>query len=117
MKIYGVAFLAACYLIGQVIGKYIGIGLGIGGILGMKIFNEEKALNLIHKSIDNGINFFDTGSSYSNGNAELRLGKALTSRDLESLVISTKGGTVLSKSKRAFKNFTRKSLFTNLNKS
>jgi len=29
MKIYGVAFLAVCYLIGQVIGKYIGIGLGI----------------------------------------------------------------------------------------
>ena len=97
--------------------KVSNLGLGIGGILGMKIFNEEKALNLIHKSIDNGINFFDTGSSYSNGNAELRLGKALTSRDLESLVISTKGGTVLSKSKRAFKNFTRKSLFTNLNKS
>ena len=34
MKIYGVAFLAACYLIGQVIGKYIGIGLGIGGNVG-----------------------------------------------------------------------------------
>jgi malonate transporter MadL subunit len=35
MKIYGVAFLAACYLIGQVIGKYIGIGLGIGGNVGI----------------------------------------------------------------------------------
>ena len=34
MKIYGVAFLAVCYLIGQVIGKYIGIGLGIGGNVG-----------------------------------------------------------------------------------
>ena len=34
MKIYGVAFLAVCYLIGQVIGKYIGIMLGIGGNVG-----------------------------------------------------------------------------------
>lgn len=34
MKIYGVAFLAACYLIGQLIGQYLGILLGIGGNVG-----------------------------------------------------------------------------------
>ena len=34
MKIYGVAFLAVCFLIGQILGKYIGVGLGIGGNVG-----------------------------------------------------------------------------------
>lgn len=34
MKIYGVAFLAACYLIGQLLGQYLGIALGIGGNVG-----------------------------------------------------------------------------------
>ena len=31
MKIYGVAFLAGCYLVGQLIGQYLGIFLEIGG--------------------------------------------------------------------------------------
>ena len=34
MKIYGVAFLAGCYLVGQLIGQYLGIFLGIGGNVG-----------------------------------------------------------------------------------
>ena len=34
MKIYGVAFLAACFLLGQLAGKYLGIALGVGGHLG-----------------------------------------------------------------------------------
>lgn len=34
MKIYGVAFLAGCYLIGQLLGQYLGIALGIGGNVG-----------------------------------------------------------------------------------
>ena len=97
--------------------KVSNLGLGMGGILGMRIFSEKKAFRLIHKSIDNGINFFDTGSSYSNGNAEIRLGNALSSKDLESLTISTKGGTILSNRNRISKNFSRESLFSNLHKS
>ena len=34
MKIYGVAFLAACFLLGQLAGEYLGIALGIGGNVG-----------------------------------------------------------------------------------
>lgn len=34
MKIYGVAFLALCYLTGQFLGKYLGIALGIDGNVG-----------------------------------------------------------------------------------
>jgi aryl-alcohol dehydrogenase-like predicted oxidoreductase len=105
--------------------KYLGntglkvsqLGLGVGGIFGMKSFNETKALDLIYKSIDSGITFLDTGSAYSYGNAEIRLGKALGSSNLDSLVISTKGGTVLSKGYRFIKNFSPKSLMENLEKS
>ncbi len=34
MRIYGVAILAACYLIGQLVGLYLGYWLGIGGNVG-----------------------------------------------------------------------------------
>ena len=34
MKIYGVAFLAACYLLGQLAGRYLGVWLGIDGNVG-----------------------------------------------------------------------------------
>ena len=34
MKIYGVAFLAGCYLMGQALGQYLGVLLGIGGNVG-----------------------------------------------------------------------------------
>ena len=93
------------------------LGLGIGGIFGMHVFNEKKAISLIHKSIDLGLNFFDTGSSYSYGNAEIRLGKALQNKDKDSLVIATKGGTVLKRGGGVIKDFSRQSLIKNLEKS
>ncbi len=34
MKIYGVAILAGCYLLGQLIGSLLGVWLGIGGNVG-----------------------------------------------------------------------------------
>jgi malonate transporter MadL subunit len=34
MKIYGVAILAGCFLVGQIIGEYLGIWLGIDGNIG-----------------------------------------------------------------------------------
>ena len=73
------------------------LGLGVGGILGEKYYNEKKALQLIHTAIEHGINFFDTGSSYSHGNAEIRLGKVIREYDRDKLIIATKGGTVWKK--------------------
>lgn len=93
------------------------IGLGIGGILGLNMFSEKKALNIIQTSIDEGINFFDTGSSYSGGNAEIRLGKVLTKNDLDKLVIATKGGTVITNKNKLAKDYSKKSLTENLEKS
>ena len=93
------------------------IGLGIGGIFGMKIFDQKKAISIIEKSLENGINFFDTGSSYSYGNAEILLGKALYRKNLDDIIIATKGGTVLGKRNMIYKDFSKDSLRLNLEKS
>jgi malonate transporter MadL subunit len=34
MKIYGVAILAACFLVGQIIGEFLGVRLGFDGNIG-----------------------------------------------------------------------------------
>jgi len=90
------------------------LGFGVGGIIGDKMFSEKNALNVIQSAIDNGINFFDTGSSYSNGNAEVRLGKVLKNNNIDNLVIATKGGTVLNNNNKLVKNFSKESLTKNL---
>ena len=93
------------------------LGFGVGGIFGMRIFDQNKAIAIIEKAMDNGINFFDTGSSYSYGNAEKVLGKALINKNLEDIIIATKGGTVLNSRRQIHKDFSRKSLTINLENS
>lgn len=73
------------------------IGLGCSGFWGDKRFSEKKAMAIVEKACHEGINFFDTGSNYSNFNAEPRLGRAL--RDLieaegrHHFVLSSKAGS------------------------
>lgn len=69
------------------------IGLGCASWWGQKAFDEAAAVRLIHAALDRGVTFFDTGASYSGGEAEPRLGRALKGRDLEGVVIATKAGT------------------------
>ena len=75
------------------------IGLGCSGFWGDKFFSEAKAQAVIHGAIDQGINFFDTGSNYSNFNAEPRLGRALAplikSGNRDKVIISTKAGSTV----------------------
>lgn len=60
----------------------------------MKVFDEATAIQLIHAAIDHGVTFFDTGASYSGGNAEPRLGKALSGlKTKHDLVVATKAGS------------------------
>jgi aryl-alcohol dehydrogenase-like predicted oxidoreductase len=71
----------------------IGFGawqLGIDS--GWKAVSEKEALNLVHKAIDLGVNFFDTAPVYGNGTSELRLGKAFKGKDRSKLVINSKFG-------------------------
>ena len=69
------------------------IGFGCASWWGQRAFDEGEAVALVHTALDRGVTFFDTGASYSNGNAEPRLGRALRGRDLSGLVIATKAGT------------------------
>jgi aryl-alcohol dehydrogenase-like predicted oxidoreductase len=70
------------------------IGFGCASYWGKKVFDEAAAIRLIHAAIDHGVTFFDTGASYSGGNAEPRLRRAITGlKNKHDLVISTKAGS------------------------
>ena len=69
------------------------IGYGCAGWWGKTAFPERQATSLVAEAIELGINLFDTGASYSAGEAQARLGRALRGRDVSRLVISTKAGT------------------------
>ena len=51
------------------------VGLG-GAHIGMQ-GNESDSIRIIRTAIDSGINFMDNSWDYSNGNSEIRMGKAL----------------------------------------
>jgi aryl-alcohol dehydrogenase-like predicted oxidoreductase len=70
------------------------IGFGCASYWGKKVFDEAAAIGLIHAAIDHGVTFFDTGASYSGGNAEPRLGRAISGlKSKHDLIIATKAGT------------------------
>ncbi len=69
------------------------LGFGCASWWGKPAFDERTALGLVHEAIDLGVTLFDTGSSYSAGQAEPRLGRALKGRDRSEMVIATKAGT------------------------
>jgi aryl-alcohol dehydrogenase-like predicted oxidoreductase len=77
-------------------GKMISVmGYGCGGYWGYEVFDEKIADRLVHQALDGGVNFFDTGASYSGGNAEKRLGKILKGVNTTGLIIGTKAGTTI----------------------
>ena len=69
------------------------LGFGCASWWGRPSFEERAALGIVHEAIDLGITLFDTGASYSAGEAEPRLGRALKGRDVSALVVATKAGT------------------------
>lgn len=60
-------------------------GLGVKGEADM--LTEKEAISLLHKSLEEGINFFDTARLY--GNSENIMGKAFADRR-DSVILSTK---------------------------
>lgn len=71
------------------------IGLGawqLGASDAWKSMTENEAIQLVHRSLELGVNFFDTAPNYGLGTSEIRLGKALKSVDREKVVINTKVG-------------------------
>jgi aryl-alcohol dehydrogenase-like predicted oxidoreductase len=78
------------------------IGLGCASYWGKTIFSETEAINLVEAAVDHGVNFFDTGASYSAGNAEPRLGRALAGLKggRHNLVVATKAGSHIADGRR-----------------
>jgi aryl-alcohol dehydrogenase-like predicted oxidoreductase len=74
------------------------IGLGCSGFWGDRLFSDKQAIRIVLEDHAHGVNFFDTGSNYSNFNAEPRLGRAVkairANNPRERLVISTKAGSL-----------------------
>lgn len=68
------------------------------GCMGMSEFygasNDLTSIDLIHKSIDLGITFFDTADMYGVGHNEMLLGQALRGVRREAVVVATKFGNV-----------------------
>lgn len=85
------------------------IGLGCASYWGKERFDEVQAIKVVSAAIDKGVNLFDTGHSYSDGNAEVRLGKAIKNiPDKSNLVISSKAGTRIGNDGKLFKDFSPK---------
>lgn len=84
------------------------LGYGCASYWGMPYYSEKEATELVRYAVDQGVNFFDTGHSYSLGNAEPRLGrilKSLPSSVRNSLLISTKAGTKNGKYGSLYKDY------------
>lgn len=83
------------------------IGLGCASYWGKEIFSESRAIRIVRRASDAGVCYFDTGHSYSDGNAEPRLGKAL--REMggrrHELCISSKAGTRFDSRRKLVKDF------------
>jgi aryl-alcohol dehydrogenase-like predicted oxidoreductase len=72
----------------------IGLGcmsIGIADVYTSSAQEESKAVDLIHRALDLGVNFLDTANIY--GDSEIKVGKALQGRR-ENVVLATKFGIV-----------------------
>jgi len=84
------------------------VGLGCASAWGQPWFDEEKAIAVVRRALELGVTVFDTGPSYSGGNAEPRLAKALEGIDRAKLLISTKIGTHIGRNGRLRHDLSRK---------
>ena len=72
------------------------IGFGgsrIGGFFADK-HSSQEALNVLRRSLDSGITFYDTADMYSQGESESLIGRAFRGRR-EQVILATKGGYCL----------------------
>jgi len=89
------------------------IGLGawqLGHNSGWQGMSEKDAIELVKKSLELGINFFDTAPNYGYGTGEERLGRALEGIDRSKIVINTKFGHTDSGITNFNSNYIRESL-------
>jgi aryl-alcohol dehydrogenase-like predicted oxidoreductase len=68
------------------------MSIGIADVYTSSVRDDSKAVELIHRALDLGIDFLDTANIY--GDSEIKVGKALLGRR-DSVVLATKFGIVL----------------------
>src|SRR5882724_11908094 len=76
----------------------IGLGcmsIGIADVYTSSAQDDSKAMELIHRALDLGVNFLDTANIY--GDSEIKVGKALRGRR-DGVVLATKFGIVTNSS-------------------
>lgn len=99
------------YLKGSNLVSEIGLGAWqLGQNSGWKSMSELDAIRLVEKSLELGINFFDTAPNYGHGTGEERLGKALKNTDRSKLVVNTKFGHTHTGTTNYHSNYIRESL-------
>ncbi len=62
------------------------MSIGIADVYTSSVQDDTKAIELIHRALDLGVNFLDTANIY--GDSELKVGQALRSRR-EGVVLAT----------------------------
>jgi D-threo-aldose 1-dehydrogenase len=93
------------------------VGFGCSSLWANNSFSAELANQLLNVATQGGINHFDTGPSYGNGEGERRLGKFLISVETEKYIISTKVGTHFDSQGRHFKDFSAQAMEKSFTKS
>ena len=72
--------------------------------------DEEKAVNMIHYAIDNGINYIDTAYPYHGGMSEFVIGNALQGGYREKVYLATKLPSWLITSREDMDNYLNEQL-------
>ncbi len=87
------------------------VGLGCASYWGKKHFSEQQASRVVQTALEQGVNYMDTGASYSGGYAEQRLGRIVKHvSDKDALVVSSKVGTEVGRFGRLYKDFSSQNI-------
>lgn len=77
---------------------------------------DQKSIDIVHKSIELGINFFDVAPVYGLGNSEIVLGKALKGKR-DKVIIASKGGLLWNDKNEVTNNLSKASLLKEVDES
>ncbi|MBI3576697.1 aldo/keto reductase [Candidatus Gottesmanbacteria bacterium] len=77
-------------ILGRTGWKVSEIGHGMWGMGGWTGFDEGESLKALHRSVELGVNFFDTAWIYGNGRSEKLLGELIRAYPNQKLYVSTK---------------------------
>jgi aryl-alcohol dehydrogenase-like predicted oxidoreductase len=109
--------LVRCRQLGGLNVKMSALGLGCASAWGQTWFDETTAIAIVRRALECGATVFDTGPSYSNGNAEPRLNKALRGTERDKLLISTKVGTHIANNGKLFHDLTPRAILRSIDAS